>query len=376
MNLTFTLLAFVYLIGVVLGLIVSLICWIYPRNRRSSIQLLGTSVFSLTLTLFIFFTYESRVILYMPHLYQTSFITTLLYLPFSFLFIRGIVQGDKAELTWRDLIHAIPVLLFLADYSAIYLLSAADKVKLLTHGVTSPYDFIKGHFLPAYIHKPLRFLLFLLYTGLQFRLITHLSHKLKKWIVPYLAAQFGLILYYVLNQFTLGHETGPFINTLISAYLLFIAISLLLNPNILYNHYVVSLAETKLIERVKHDMTHDSLKEKADMIATRLTNYMNTEMPYLRHGYSIHSLSSDLQIQAYQLSFCLNHHLGISFSDYLNKHRVEHSKKLIREGVSQIYTLEALAYECGFNNRNSFTTAFKRFTGVTPSEFIRSYQKT
>lgn len=375
MKLTFTLPSFLYLTGTVLGLIVSLICWIYPDNRRSSVQLLGASVFSLTWTLFIFFLYESRLIFYMPHLYQTSFIATLLYLPFSFLFVRGVTRLDKTQLTWKDLIHAAPLLLFLADYSAIYLLPASDKTKLLNDELISPYDFMDGHFFPDYIHRPFRFMLFLLYAGLQFRLIPHLVTELKKWCTPYLVAQFSLILYYLLNQFSLSYDALPFINVLISVYLLFIAISLLLNPKILYNQKAVSLAESKLIARVKQDMAHDFLKDKADMIATRLANYMNNDKPYLRHGYSIHNLSSDLQIQAYQLSFYLNHHLGISFSDYLNRYRIEHSKKLIQEGASQRYTLEALAFECGFSNRNSFTSAFKRFTGVTPSEFIRSYQK-
>src|ERR1044072_3516198 len=99
MKLTFTLLAFLYLTGSVLGFIVSLICWMYPHNRRSSIQLLGVSVFSLTWTLFIFFLYESRLIFYAPHLFQTNFIATFLFLPFSFLFVRSVALGDKAKLT-------------------------------------------------------------------------------------------------------------------------------------------------------------------------------------------------------------------------------------------------------------------------------------
>jgi AraC-like DNA-binding protein len=372
MKLTFTFLAFLYLTGAVLGLIVSLICWIYPRNRRSPIQLLGTSVFSLMWTLFIFFLYESQLIFYAPHLYQTSFIATILYLPFSFLFVRSVIQGDKAGVTWPDLLHVIPLLLFLADYSGIYLLSASDKVALLNNTDISPYNFLKGYFLPDYFHKPLRFLLFLLYTGLQFRLALRLGPVLRKWIVPYLGGQFFLILYYVLSQFTFSYEILPFVHALISVYLLFIALGLLLNPHILYNHRVISLAESKLIARVREDMARDSEKSRSDVIASRLTTFMNNDRPYLRHGYAMHNLSSDLQIPSYQLSIYLNHYLGISFNDYLNKHRIEYSKKLLREGANQLYTLEALAYECGFNNRNSFTAAFKRFTGVTPSEFIRS----
>ena len=33
--------------------------------------------------------------------------------------------------------------------------------------------------------------------------------------------------------------------------------------------------------------------------------------------------------------------------------------------------LEAIAEESGFNNRNTFTVAFKKVTGLNPSEFLK-----
>ncbi|HEY5970304.1 MAG TPA: AraC family transcriptional regulator, partial [Chitinophagaceae bacterium] len=33
--------------------------------------------------------------------------------------------------------------------------------------------------------------------------------------------------------------------------------------------------------------------------------------------------------------------------------------------------LESIAEESGFNNRNTFTSAFKKATGLNPSEFIK-----
>jgi AraC-like DNA-binding protein len=43
----------------------------------------------------------------------------------------------------------------------------------------------------------------------------------------------------------------------------------------------------------------------------------------------------------------------------------------MQKGEWEKITLEALAYQSGFNNRNSFTLSFKKFTGQTPSEYIR-----
>src|SRR4051812_13992138 len=106
MTLTLTLPAIVYMIAMVLGTIIASICWIHPHNSRSSIRWLGASILSLTWTLFVFFLSESSLIYYAPHLFQTSFIATLLYLPFSFFFVRSAAKGTP--LTWKDLIHALP----------------------------------------------------------------------------------------------------------------------------------------------------------------------------------------------------------------------------------------------------------------------------
>jgi AraC-like DNA-binding protein len=37
--------------------------------------------------------------------------------------------------------------------------------------------------------------------------------------------------------------------------------------------------------------------------------------------------------------------------------------------------LEAIAGESGFNNRNTFTSAFKRVTGMNPSDFLRNMKR-
>jgi AraC-like DNA-binding protein len=45
--------------------------------------------------------------------------------------------------------------------------------------------------------------------------------------------------------------------------------------------------------------------------------------------------------------------------------------ELIENGQAEQFTLEALAAKCGFSNRNTFTSAFKKFSGKTPSCFIK-----
>lgn len=106
----------------------------------------------------------------------------------------------------------------------------------------------------------------------------------------------------------------------------------------------------------------------------QMTEFMESKQPFLQIGYSIRSLASELNVPSYQLSAFLNRQLGVNFNDYLNRFRVRYSQELIREGLAQSLNLKGLSKKCGFNNRNSFTTAFKKFTGHTPSDYVKNYQ--
>ena len=44
---------------------------------------------------------------------------------------------------------------------------------------------------------------------------------------------------------------------------------------------------------------------------------------------------------------------------------------MITNGEWEHKTLEAIASEAGFNNRNTFTTAFKKETGQNPFEYLK-----
>ncbi len=61
----------------------------------------------------------------------------------------------------------------------------------------------------------------------------------------------------------------------------------------------------------------------------------------------------------------------ISFSDYINKKRVDYCIELLESGRHRNKTLEAIARLSGFNNRNTFTKAFKKFKGKTPSSYLK-----
>ena len=66
---------------------------------------------------------------------------------------------------------------------------------------------------------------------------------------------------------------------------------------------------------------------------------------------------------------------NMTFSNLVNKNRVEYFIELVRSPKYSLYSIDALAKEAGFNSRHHLYKPFKKFHGGTPSEFIDSVNK-
>jgi YesN/AraC family two-component response regulator len=138
---------------------------------------------------------------------------------------------------------------------------------------------------------------------------------------------------------------------------------------------------SKLRELLNSLFGRKDIKEKgrnrefneADYIQHRLDLFMAEKKPYLQHRYTITQLSEAIKIPAYQISAIINLRTGGNFSDYLNKLRIHYCQELIKIAGGKKINIQELGGECGFHNRNTFTNAFKKFTGLTPSEYIKQH---
>jgi len=117
----------------------------------------------------------------------------------------------------------------------------------------------------------------------------------------------------------------------------------------------------------KSSLTSDQARQFLD----RLQNYMNEEKPYLNNGLKLSDLSYALEIPSHHLSQVINESLNKSFFDYINERRVEEAKNMIAN--NEDLNLLEIAFQCGFNNKNSFTNAFKKYVGTTPSSFRQKF---
>ena len=59
-------------------------------------------------------------------------------------------------------------------------------------------------------------------------------------------------------------------------------------------------------------------------------------------------------------------HIGITFNEYLNRYRIQTAIQLMKQGDLLLYEI---AEKCGFNQYKYFNTVFKKYTGMTASDF-------
>ena len=122
----------------------------------------------------------------------------------------------------------------------------------------------------------------------------------------------------------------------------------------------------------KRKYAKSSLNENiAKEIDLKLQHLMTTERLFTEPELTLTDLAARLEIHPNYLSQVINLK-GVNFYDYINTLRIEEFKRLISLSENKKYTILGLAYECGFNSKSAFNRFFKKVTGLSPSEYLKS----
>lgn len=110
-------------------------------------------------------------------------------------------------------------------------------------------------------------------------------------------------------------------------------------------------------------------QEKTEMqsIFDQLNELVIGEKLYLNPDLSRDELVSRLRIDKNIFAQVLQEGAGVKFNEYINDLRIEYALHLMQSSPN--YSLQAIATDSGFSNRGTFTTSFKKKTGMTPTEY-------
>jgi AraC-like DNA-binding protein len=103
----------------------------------------------------------------------------------------------------------------------------------------------------------------------------------------------------------------------------------------------------------------------------KLNNAIESKKLYLNPELNIEGLAKELDLKANTISQLINQNTDYNFNDYINSLRVEDVKKMLEHPDYANYTIVAIGLEAGFNSKASFYRVFKKFEGMTPSEYLK-----
>ncbi|MCQ9638125.1 helix-turn-helix transcriptional regulator [Chryseobacterium sp. WG14] len=148
----------------------------------------------------------------------------------------------------------------------------------------------------------------------------------------------------------------------------------------------------ELITKIKHESENrkdemDKDGEKAikapNIIAEETVNQLLSKISkfekrekYLKSDITIASMASNFGTNTKYLSEVIKSYKNKNFNHYINSLRIEYiTRKLYEDAVYRKYKITSLAELCGYANHRVFQNAFKKETGLTPSDFINNLKK-
>ena len=136
-------------------------------------------------------------------------------------------------------------------------------------------------------------------------------------------------------------------------------------------YFVAKQLPSQLIVPTERETVKKKLitEERVEEIMSQIESLMQETKQYRDQELSIYNLSKELEINKTYLSYVINEKKGQNFSSFINHYRINEAKILLHDKEMENYTIEGIANTVGFNSKSSFNAAFKKYEGMTPSEY-------
>ena len=108
---------------------------------------------------------------------------------------------------------------------------------------------------------------------------------------------------------------------------------------------------------------------KEDEIYKMIVYQLEVKEIYLDPKLSLVKFSSIVGTNTTYLSNTVNRRFGMNLKALVNRYRVGHAKRLIKE-LGNLTDIGELIRRCGFSSRSIFYSAFRREVGTTPLRYM------
>ena len=400
---------FIIKMGIFLGiLLVGLLVYFHKKNNEGNF-LLAISYFCIVYALAMNYLNQTLQFVHFPFLIRTGNIAGYLIASFFYLFVRNTFYPGKS---WKntDWLLLLPAAFYTIDMIPFFMSDPEYKIAVMKANVKDPTRMLQvseGWIGIKGLHLKFRYIWGAIMTAASIRLIiinwnnerkgTSSGNRAIFWFIFCLAAmQVPLIFPGIYGAVVRpSWFSMRFISINLALVLFGSAIFILFSPSILYGFLPRPFIKSSAPLVVRSEPTlapfgnnQDTLTEKnptdrmfigeKDLfeLIRRIEHFLSEAKPFLNKDYSIHDLSRDVDVPVYQLSPIINQYYKSNFNSWINRYRVNHFISISSKQDKQALTLEALAKESGFSNRNTFTIAFKKEKKITPGNYLKQHLHT
>jgi AraC-like DNA-binding protein len=296
-----------------------------------------------------------------------------------FIYIKSLFYDDKIIIRkfWKVF---IPLFLFLIFYSVPTLIALISKRNFLGY-----IDIKNNH------NQLIRIILdiaFFVYLALCFNSFfklkkimkctySSISHNNFIWIrylliaaIVIISIDFIFVLSQVIfNAFALARTQNVIVLLLVIS-IIYAAYFGLKQSKVLVPYF---LLEYENIDKSKKQSTDNNSITEFKTLEQKLKSIIVERKPYLDTELTLGKLAELTAISDKKLSALLNQHMNISFYDFVNSYIINAFKDVIKSDMYNKYTIETIAYQCGFKSKASFYRIFKTKMKMSPSEYKNNF---
>ncbi|QJD80384.1 helix-turn-helix domain-containing protein [Spirosoma rhododendri] len=107
-------------------------------------------------------------------------------------------------------------------------------------------------------------------------------------------------------------------------------------------------------------------------LTKRLDQLLIADRVFTDPDLDLPRLATQMSLSINDLSYLINEGYGVNFFGLVNGLRVDEAKRLLLSPRHRHLSILGVAYEVGFSSKTTFYTAFKKYTGQTPSAFVKA----
>ncbi len=378
MKFTLDIWSILYLAAISQGYLLFFVLAFHKRNKTANIFLAFLTL-SITVLLTESLLAKSGFFVIDDHRHFIFFTTPVIYLIGPLFYLYAISLFKKIDFrdqkVWP---HFLLFLLCFINYLPAYLITLGVLPKSIPAIINSRY-FI--YWISGFFDMGLNILQTAVYMYLTSRFLKLHERQLKEiyanhaaiyveWIKKLAVLMLGLmgvftvaLLFFLLRKYIIAVEN---VLALSRAAVIYAIGYLAIRQSVIF----APLSIGKAAGKYRHSALTSELAEE---YIQRLLQSMETEKPYLNSELKLPDLAGQLSLSTNQLSQVLNQNLKVNFFDFVNQYRVKEVQQKLLDPEFNHLTNLAIAYEAGFSSKASFHRAFKKHTGKTPSQYVKSH---